>query len=377
MLLDSEGTDFRNAECSEVIPIDSAAGCGSANDFLTLPDVAVDVPMVGVLKHRVFLDERRVVRAQFEHGPLRASDVTNPVSPRDALNQALSAWLMRQSEWKAYKRLSIDLYLLKCEVVEKLLESCYDDFTPTAPLYFGVCIPEECFYVFGRKMDVMKQAHPCLPHTIMQVIHAVATRTAFIRSPDFFLDEFARNYWDDDATVSDESAREALIERFGEDEYIEPYLPSIVAPQFCRDDLYKYFSPNLRKLSINDLSGLMASTDGVVREVCEDVIVLKRLLGRIGKRDLFHIDQNGYPIYSMCGLVGEDNEHVVDLMDRHLHWAYESGESTEFHGFSALSTDPATIRQQYADQRRAFRLLHHLDRILSRVTRPIWENPDE
>jgi PRTRC genetic system protein F len=189
--------------------------------------------------------------------------------------------------------------------------------------------------------------------------------------------EFACHYWDGDDHISDEDADECLKDRFGEDdETRKAYLPSVVRAELCPDDIetsvfVKGRWRSVPRLSSPELLALRNRSSGIVRRACTETLHLGTLLRQSRTRDLLHVGYQSNPVYAACSLVVQPSDFVDELLDMHFDMEAQSGEATTYHGFARFASNARAIRRQYADWALAFRILIHLDRLLSLVTQPI------
>ena len=137
--------------------------------------------------------------------------------------------------------LSFDLELFDTNAVEDIIEHQYErsDFKPTSPLHLGLKLENE----WVHEMDVRAQPHFvrrirfCSKHCSRSLI-GFRRRPVLIRTPSWFLCEAACRHSNGDENSTDDGAREWLAEMYGEDEErVEPYLPSVLRPAICPDEI--------------------------------------------------------------------------------------------------------------------------------------------
>ncbi|REE07183.1 PRTRC genetic system protein F [Paraburkholderia sp. BL27I4N3] len=377
MLFDPATTDSHlafGAGGSWQPPRAAVARRGSAADFLTLPDVADDVPVEARVKWRADVSLTGLARKHFLHGPLLAADVSNPIDAGDAFQQAFFAWVKRQTA--SLKRITLKPCLFDSLAVRDVLQhtgTANNDEDPSS-LFFTLESPEEWLCSFGPMVGRLRAAHPLLLRTVMSVINRAAWRTVWLRTPDWFMYEFACWYWEGDESISDADAAEMLKERFGEDaEARKAYLPSTVRPMLCPEDAEpSVFSGGrwrLRQaLTDDELLTLRNRSKGTVRRVCTELLRLNRLMHGTRRRKLFNASYGTNPVYAGCGIVIDGNEFIGDILDCHFDSEAQSGEVTTYHGFIALGDNARAIRRQYADWTLAFSILKRLDSLLALVT---------
>jgi PRTRC genetic system protein F len=347
----------------------------SADDLLSLPQVCAQVPLTGTTKWRTGKESSALILAHFRYGPLRASDVRDPRDELDAFAQAFFAWVGRQK--KPYARLTVRPLILDANAVDTTLEHvCLDsDFVAASPLYLGFHLPDENVFELKHHVEALRTAHPLLLRTVLRTIDRASYRTVMIRSPEWFLNEFASWFWDGDPESSDEDALELLKERFGEDEEdMAAYLPSVARPQLCPDDALtvswrKNRWRRMQMLSPTQVRALRPRLRGKVRKVCTELLKLSALMRKSRTNDLLRGEPALMPMFSACSFVmSGDEERIGQIIDGTMESAYQSGDHTEFAALSPLSIKAADIRRQYADWSLAFQIMNHLDTLLSLVT---------
>lgn len=356
-------------------PRASAARLRPADDFLSLPQVSSLVPVSATTRWRTAEGVSPLVLAHFRYGPLRAADVSNPVDELDAFAQAFFAWIGRQK--KPFSRLTVRPCILDANAVDTTLEYvCLDkEFVATSPLYLGFHLPDENVFELAPHAQDLRAAHPLLFRTVLRAIDMASYRTVMIRSPEWFLSEFAAWFWDGDPNASDDDARESLKERFGEsDDEIAAYLPSAARAQLCPDDAItaRWRGGKWRPealLSAAQLRDLRPRLRGKVRRVCTELLALSSLMRKSRTRDLLRGEPAVMPLFSAASVVmSSDEQHVGGILDGTIESAYQGGDHCEFAAFSPFSLRAADIRRQYADWSLAFQIMTRLDRLLSLVT---------
>ncbi|WP_321936203.1 PRTRC system protein F [Paraburkholderia sp. J8-2] len=343
---------------------------------LTLPDVAPDVPSGITLKWRADVAVNEIVLEQFRYGPLRATDVHAPASPADAFQQAFFAWLKRQLR-QPLQYLSVKLELCDTNAVaDRLAYQHNDEFEPKGPLHLGVKLTDEWVHEIGPLAEPLRACHPLLLHTLFSLVDRVSGKTVLIRTPGWFLQEFACMNWEGDERAKDEDVRYFLTEYHGQDEEtVQRHLPSIVRPEIYPDEIWSPSRPEGRRsrrlvLSERELLELQASSSGMPARVCAELVALHRLLGRAGKRALLNTGYDSRPMYSGCALMLATNDRSIEILDDYINGEYQAGEATEYSCFIEFSSTKQGIREQYAQWSLAFQMLHHLDRLLALVVSP-------
>ncbi len=380
MLFDPSFTDRpvdAGAGASWQPPVAAVARHRSADCVLTLPDVAEDVPVRASLKWREDTSVDAVVLEQFRHGPLLAADVEAPVSPVDAFQQAFFAWARRQLP-APLRHMSFGLDLCDTNAVTDAIQHQYDhdEFKPRTPLHLGVKCSDEWVHQVGDLAEPLRRAHPLLLHTIFETVDRVSGKTVLIRTPGWFLCEASCMHWEGDESATDEDVREWLQEMNGDDsDVIDRYLPSVLRPLLCPDEIRVPAKVEGRRsrsstLSDNELRELRKASPAMVARVCVELLALKHLLRKAGKSGCLSDGYDAQPIYSGCTLLLAHNERTGELLDDHMENAFQAGEATEYSRFITFSNTRQGIREQYTQWSLGLRMLHHLDRLLALVVDP-------
>ncbi|WP_116610285.1 PRTRC system protein F [Paraburkholderia unamae] len=379
MLLDPSFADRPVAEGngeSWQPPRPAATGHRSSPCVLTLPDVAATVPSAITLKWRADLAINDVVLDQFRYGPLRATDVHAPVNAADAFQQAFFAWMGRQLR-RPLQYLSVKVELCDTNAVEdRLAYQHNDEFEPKGPLHLGVKLTDEWVHEIGPLAGALRDCHPLLLYTLFSIVDRVSGKTVLVRTPGWFLQEFACMHWEGDESAKDEEVHDLLKEYHGaDDETVMRYLPSVVLPEIYPDEIRSPCRPDGRRsrrleLSERELRDLQSRSTGMPSQVCAELAALHRLLRRAGKRDLLNTGYDSRPIYSGCTLMLANNERSIEILDDYMNGEYQAGEATEYSCFIEFSSKKQGIREQYARWSLAFQMLHHLDQLLALVVSP-------
>lgn len=350
-----------------------AAGRRTPNDFLSLPAIGSDVKTRAVMRWNAEKDVASLIVAQFNSGVLRPRDVPGFKGAGDALAHGFFAWAKRHTP--RLDCLVFDFVLCDVQAVKDVVQYQEDssDFNPTSPVYLGIEITEESIFEIGRRAAELRTVHPRLVSTAMVLINRAAGRTMWVRTPDEFLGEFASWFWDGDSNATDEEAREMLTDRFGDDEAeIEHYLPSVVRPQLCPDDMDVYrwnaksrrYLPQ-RALGVAALRRLQRFTSGRTRRICAELEKLSLMLQRVGNRDLFGCEYRPRCAYAAATLTVQNDGRVGEVLDSHYEYLASAGDGTTYLGFTPLASTPDAIRKQYADWSQGLSILGQLDRVIA------------
>jgi PRTRC genetic system protein F len=352
---------------------DRAAGRRVTHDFLSLPTIGSAVRTRAVMRWTAEKDVAGLISAQFDSGALSARDVPAFKGAGDALAHGFFAWAKRQTP--RLECIGFDFVLCDVSAVQEVVQYQEDnsDFNPRSPVYLGIEVLEERIFEIGRRAADLRNVHPRLVSTAMVLINRGAGRTMWIRTPDEFLGEFASWFWDGDLRATDEEARESLKDRFGDDEMeIEHYLPSVVRPELCPDDMdvfrwhasRRHYVPQ-RALGVAALRRLQRFTSGRTRQICADLEKLSLMLQRVGSRNLFDCAYRPRSAYAAATLTVQNDSRVGDVLDSHYEYLASAGDGTTYLGYIPVASTPEAICRQYADWAQGLSILGQLDRVIA------------
>lgn len=349
----------------------------SSDCVLTLPQFSPDVPREATIRWRADVELEGTVLEQFRHGPLRAADVDAPASPVDAFQQAFYAWVQRQIR-QPLRFISLGLDLCDTNAVMDIIQHQYehDDFKAGGPLHLGVKLENEWVHEVGALAQPLREAHPLLLNTLFNLVDRVSGKTVLIRTPGWFLCEAACRHWEGDESATDKDVSQWMMDFYGDDkETVERYLPSVLRPQLCPDEIRTPAKvPGRRSrnqvLSENELRRLQTGSTPLVKRVCVELAALHRLLRRAGNRPLLDDGYDARPMYSGCTFVLENNERISETLDDFMNGEYQGGEATEYSRFLTFSNQKQGIHAQYVQWGLALQMLGHLDRLMALVVSP-------
>lgn len=351
----------------------AAAERQPAHDFLTLPAIDPAVRASAVMRWNVETQVAGLISAQFESGALKPRDVRVFSGAGNALAEGFFAWAKRQTP--LFRRLNFNFVICDLEAVREQIQYQYDasDFEPTSCVYLGIEMQEESIFEIGERANKLRAVHPRLLASALTLINRAAGRTIWVRTPDELLGMFASWYWEGNSHAADDDVLEELKDRFGDDEAeIENYLPSVVRPELCPEDL-DVCGWNQRKkrfehkpaLGVAALRRLQRFNSGWTGRLCLELEELTSLLQKAGNRSLFDCAVRPECAYAAATLIAEDGPHIGALLDDHYEHLAQSGEGSTFYGFVPFASTPDAIRKQYADWSLGLSILGQLDRVLA------------
>lgn len=350
--------------------------CRFADDFLTLPKIAEDVPATVVKQQSAQKEISAMAAMHFRYGPIRAADVQEVTSPLDAFAQGFFAWMRRCAN--TWTRLCLAPVLLDTAAVgEDLAYSQIDFHIPNdAVLYMGLKTDGDYIHPFKPRVVELAKSHPLLMHSCLQIVEAAAASLGIhLRTSDDLLQMFSYHYWEGDPGVSDEDAVEFLTERFGEsEEERSPFLPSTIradllgsglsCARICSETGRLVRDKRLRPAQLVALAQMLTGHD---RDVCEATRELELLIRR-SRGACFSWDVQCEQVYSAATIVTGDVDLISQILDDHYEYFNQGGDGSLFHGFMQLARDPKAIGRQYRRIARGIEILNSLDRLIGLLT---------
>lgn len=354
---------------------DSPAGHRAADGFLTLPAISQCVPAIARLRHTDEGDLTGLIRAHFEAGPLSPRDARSSGNAGDMFAEAMFAWLRRRTP--TCKRLLFGFALLDQAAARDQVDQFGWETDLSAPLYLAIELPHEQIFEIGARIHPLQRAHPGLLCSVMALINEASCNSLFLRTPSYFLEMFARWWWDWDEGVSDENARESLADRLGADsEDIERYLPSNVRPVLAPEEMFPERGkrkgrkgPRRSVLKRSEVLELARSSSRWIQRVCRAMLQLEDALQRAKGSKLFEHSQWAEPAYSAASIAVFSEEWIGELLDDHFECISNSGEATMYQVLIPLASDPQQVPKQYEDLSRMFEIVKALDQLLTIISR--------
>jgi PRTRC genetic system protein F len=202
-------------------------------------------------------------------------------------------------------------------------------------------------------------------------------RTIEIHHPQRILEmEAAYSLWGNDIhSVTDDEAREELLERYGEEETTGYYMPDQMLEAFgngfCLDITRKGPKKKRRRFPELRLKKLAKDEDSTVAGIASQLLTLRRARKRV--KDLGagfnQAEQCGArPIYVGCILLfsGDDREtHFMDDEHQHL---METGEGTELYALDQLPATASELKTHFQKLDALFDLIAQMDALIPKIS---------
>lgn len=226
--------------------------------------------------------------------------------------------------------------------------------------------------------EIAHEAEAKMPGLFLTAFSEMAEasyRTIDVQHPERILEtEAAYSLWGTDiASVTDAEAAEELLERFGEEESCDHYMPDAMLEAYGNGFCFDITRSGKKRRKFPDLKlkKLAKDTDPLVAQIASKLLSLRKARRRVKDLDatLNSADGNGTrPMYVGCILLfsGDDREtHFMDDEHQHL---MESGEGTEVYAIEQLPTTAAELKARFQQLDALFDLITQMDSLISTIS---------
>lgn len=348
--------------------------------FFQLPTLHPDIPLEPIIsKSGGTLDDLAKLLVE--------ADVINPgtiaATARTAhtvMTQGLGAWFSARTN--DLKCLNIHFTLQDHHATAEMLQYLPDcDRVHSGQPSLVMWSTDEQQRVMEETARTLEAELPGLFKTAFLAIEAACRRTVGIRLPIEILHEISRSWSDGDFEVStDEEAREALLERRGEDGEIERYLPSAVLPIYGGDlcASWEPIGPNGRSpipkkcLPAKALQTYIKTHPGTLAsKVAEQTLSLLKATRAATRADAKLpdlADLCAMPTERGCTLHYKIDEITWEILDDLANEAMQAGDGIDILGVQEVPASPAEIKKYFATLDTALHLLNEMDRLISLIS---------
>lgn len=341
-----------------------------------LPSLHPDIPLKAIITTSEIDD------SQFVKDLIKAKIITPESIPEtasstlDILYHGMKAWFDQRTQSLDLIRFSITIK--DGEKTKEILEIFQDYEEDQFSDWYSLCLEgyEPRYFELESKALIFEQEIPNLMSTALDTIEIASCLTVPILTPNHVFADYCRNHWEesgDGLVPEDEEVRLEMIEKFGDEESITPYLPSAIVPVFgdsiCLSDLKQ----KRKTLSLEKLKSISKSKSHL-SEVAKQILKLKRSISIARKNraylpDLSYIDAES--ICFGCSLIYKEDDRVFDAIDDLVNMPYDSGYGTEVLGIQSLPSELCDLKTKFKKYHLAFNVLHELDKLLALITTPI------
>lgn len=196
-----------------------------------------------------------------------------------------------------------------------------------------------------------------------------------VRLPDFFLDEYLTMWteWGAPKIPTDKSARECLLEHFGdESEEIDAMLPSAILPTLGGDLCISQMRRKYKRLTNAQLKDLSATSDNLeVTAVADMTLKLRRSTakGLKAKASLPNLDGiSTRPYETGCTLVYRYTHGIHQRIDEAYRNLMEVGDGHEMLGLEDLPRDTDELTEFFVRLDHSLMVLQDMDTLINLIS---------
>jgi PRTRC genetic system protein F len=311
---------------TEMRLLDSATFPPMPATAFQLPSLNCNIPVEAEMVTAVS-DYSALATALLDAGVIDPADIPDAVgNAAQIVNHGLAAWFKPRISGLKYMRFDVNLY--DAEAFEGSHESPF-------------------FYVENTAKKIEALA-PGLFLTAFSTLTHASWRTIDVRCPEAILNNVTYHLWECDLSevTTDEAAMEAVIERFGETEASDEYLPSKVIPGFGDGYCFTKFS-DTKHLSKAALKKLAKSEDSLVAEIAAKTLELNANIEKIKKLETGLpgvADLQAHSISVGCTMLFREDPVVLQYVDDEVNDAYNAGDATEMIGIESIPMTAAELK---------------------------------
>jgi PRTRC genetic system protein F len=201
-------------------------------------------------------------------------------------------------------------------------------------------------------------------------------RTIDIQSPEEVLEnETAYSLWDTDlGSVTNVEAREALQDRFGDDDEInlDDYMPKAIAEAYGNGFCFSYTPEGearkkVEKFSNNKLKKLGRSGNQAVASIANGLLALRKAaqrVERLGARFTLPDGFEGRALYRASLLMFNDDVRCSHYRDQEGQYLWENGEGTDLHALEELPATADALKYSFQKFDALFDLIATMDALI-------------
>lgn len=336
---------------TEMRLLDSATFPPMPATAFQLPTLNYNIPAHAEMVTAVS-DYSALATALLDAGVIDPADIPDSVgNAAQIVSHGLAAWFKPRISGLNYMRFDVALYdaeAANCYVKDMWLDAS-TEFTSFA-LAFEGSDNSPFFYVENTAKKIEALA-PGLFLTAFSTLTHASWRTIDVRCPEAILSNVTYQLWECDLSevTTDEAAMEAVIERFGETEASDEYLPSKLIPGFGDGYCFTKFSTT-KHLSKAALKELVKSGDALVAEVAARTLELSASIERVTKLDIGLPGVGSLQAHSIsvgCTMLFREDPVVLQYVDDEVNDAYNAGDATELIGIESIPMTAAELKSYF------------------------------
>lgn len=364
---------------TELRLLESAIPTQSLPTFFQLPALHESVPRTAVVV-QYKTNFSALGRNLLDAGVIDPADIPDDaVAPQQVVAKGLNAWVMRRIGKLQYMR--FDIELLDAESANTEVEHPdYNGQGFTGPSLAFRGNTADLRYVEDIARQVEKTA-PGLFLAAFSELVAASYRTVEVQHPERILEgETAYSLWGNDLySVTDEEARQELMDRFGEEdeEQLDRYMPEAVLeaygngfcfsqttkarPEVSKKKRPRFSNRKLRKLSRTD--------NRKVAAIAKGLLGLRRAAHRVKQLDARLHGIEGLRCYWVaCILLFNNDDRCSQYMDQEGQYLWENGDGTELHTLEQLPESASDLATYFNKLDALLALVAQMDALIPSIS---------
>lgn len=341
-----------------------------------LPRLHSDIPTKALIS-KFHQEDAPFAKMLLDAGVITPCDIPDTATtPRDILKHGLESWFTHRTS--TLKIIKFSVSILDCTAAQEIVD-CADSSERTFkgnPVLAINSVTED-IYELKECAESLENACKGLFRTALDAVEAASYMTVSIRTPGEIFNDFAGSHWETDWSEipSDDDARETLIDRFGEDEVVDAYLPSNVAPIFGNDFCLPRWTGTKFKKSMSQRKLRSLAKVATTKEsanVAIQTAVLLDLIKEAKKHSAEMPDLCGIYAESVtrgCCLIFQDHEFVWSTYDDRVNYAWNSGEATDLLGMQELPGTTEELKKYFYNLDLSLAVLRQMDKLIGLISK--------
>lgn len=311
---------------------------------------------------------------------INPDDLSDEVtSPRHIVDEGLRAWFMRRIG--GIENIRFDIQIVDATEANSMVRSSNDSDNWTGGEFTG-----PTFAVMGAQTDLryvedvarlVEKVVPGLFLTAFGEMVSAGYQTVEFSHPGRVLENEAQYaLWEEDIySVEDESAREALLDRYGEDcgdYYMPDQMLEAYGNGFCLDIVRNGRSkPRRPRFSTRKLKKLSRHQNKKVASIAAALLNLRRAVARVkalGATFNSASSQGLDPLYVGTVIFFNNDDRCSHFADQGAQFLFENGEGTDLHAIEQLPTSAAELKTYFQNLDALFGLIAQMDALIPAIS---------
>lgn len=311
---------------------------------------------------------------------INPDDLSHQVtSPRHIVDEGLRAWFMRRIG--RIENIRFDIQIVDATEANSLVHSSNGSDNWTGGEFTG-----PTFAVMGAQTDLryvedvarlVEDVIPGLFLTAFGELVSAGYKTVEFSHPGRVLENEAQYaLWEEDIySIEDESAREALLDRYGEDcgdYYMPDQMLEAFGNGFCMDIARKGRSkPPRPRFSMRKLQKLSRHQNKMVAAIAAGLLNLRRAVARVqalGATFNSVSSQGLDPLYVGTVIFFNNDDRCSHFADQGAQHLWENGEGSDLHAIEQLPTSAAELKTYFQNLDALFDLIAQMDALIPAIS---------